>query len=979
MFKRLTLRSKLLISFFLVTSISIAATALFSLWYFSEKIKTDAFENMRKNIQVAELMYQRKITEVENFTQTLANDGTLQLLMNLNLPQKITDYLNGKIQGKNFHLSVINARGELISTVGKPESFVASVRPDYVLFQSNLLDKAATELIPTVSPANSIVSISSASSILNKEGKFIGALLVRLILNSNTEIIEEIQNVLGVKAAIYQDAKPVSFSESLTIAPEVYRNLIQGQPYDSSTTDIWAGNPLAEYRPLYNVAGQPVGVLGIHQAVDKFVATRKQAMSYFLLIVGLCICGSSILGYLLAQSIVIPVKHLLDGVKKITSGDLHHTIQIRSQDELGALAVAFNSMAHELHDLFDTLEQRVKAATKELQATLAYMTAIIDNMADGLLVTDPQGKITRLNPALIKSFDLPKAVLSGKNSAEVFDEEIVELVQKTSNGTTKYATAEIELTGGRTGKAVATAIYQSLALLEGDIEKYQTTPADAQECIGSVILTRDITREKEVDQMKTDFISTVSHELRTPLTSVLGFAKIIKKRMEVILPKVTDLTDKKVERAVNQVRENLDIIIAEGERLTALINDVLDVAKMEAGKIDWRMGKLSVTELIERATIATSSLFAQKGLAQIKEIEEGLPDVVGDRDRLIQVVVNLISNAVKFTNEGSVTCKASRVNNEVRISVIDTGAGISEADQSKLFQKFKQVGDTLTDKPKGTGLGLSICKQIVEHHGGKIWVESELGKGSSFLFTLPILEQARGTTKAIHKETFIQQLQERATTAMPPAEDYKPIILVVDDESSVRELLRQELEPEGYLLREAQNGKDALEQVKTKRPDLIILDILMPEMNGFDVAATLKSDPLMMDIPVLILSVLQEGELGYHFGVDSYLAKPLEAEKLLHEVKTLLAQGTVKKTMLVVDDQPGETERIASWLRKKGHTVFEAATMQECLANALTEHPDMILVDATFAEQQNLIPTLRSEKGLENVFVLLLENRGGQA
>jgi len=240
-------------------------------------------------------------------------------------------------------------------------------------------------------------------------------------------------------------------------------------------------------------------------------------------------------------------------------------------------------------------------------------------------------------------------------------------------------------------------------------------------------------------EAKSVFLSNVSHELRTPLTSVLGFAKIIKKRLvEKIFPLV-QAEDHKTQHLIEQVAENLNVVVAEGERLTALIDNVLDLAKIEAGKVEWNMTTVAVPEIMARATLATASLFDGGALKLIQEVEANLPEIVGDQDRLIQVVTNLISNAVKFTEKGLVTCRASRRDGEIVVSISDTGMGIAAADQAEVFDKFKQVGDTLTDKPKGTGLGLTICKEIVEHHGGRIWVESEIGKGSTFSFALPLL------------------------------------------------------------------------------------------------------------------------------------------------------------------------------------------------------------------------------------------------
>ena len=206
--------------------------------------------------------------------------------------------------------------------------------------------------------------------------------------------------------------------------------------------------------------------------------------------------------------------------------------------------------------------------------------------------------------------------------------------------------------------------------------------------------------------------------------------------------------------------------MSEGERLTKLIDDVLDLAKIEAGKLEWHMEPVNVEDIIERATAATSSLFEQKGLRLVKDVAPGLPSVTGDRDRLIQVVINLISNAVKFTDSGSITCRAEQRDGALVVSVIDTGMGIAPADQPKVFERFKQVGDTLTDKPKGTGLGLPICREIVEHHGGRIWVESEIGKGSTFAFSLPT-EVGQAVSRPLELEALMRQLRQQVVVAAP--------------------------------------------------------------------------------------------------------------------------------------------------------------------------------------------------------------------
>ena len=243
---------------------------------------------------------------------------------------------------------------------------------------------------------------------------------------------------------------------------------------------------------------------------------------------------------------------------------------------------------------------------------------------------------------------------------------------------------------------------------------------------------------EEMDKLKTEFLSITSHEIRAPLAAVLGYSKIISHRLEdVVFPNVKT-EDSKVMMSTRKVMSGLNTIILEGERLTNLINDLLDISKIESGKVEWQIEPISLSEVIERATTLTSSSFEQHGIELISDVEDGLPEVMGDKNRLEQVMINLISNALKFTDNGSVLCRARMTNGEIVTSVIDTGGGIPEIDKEKIFEKFKQTGTILKGRPKGTGLGLTICKEIVKQHGGRIWVESEPGKGSTFSFTLPI-------------------------------------------------------------------------------------------------------------------------------------------------------------------------------------------------------------------------------------------------
>jgi signal transduction histidine kinase len=258
--------------------------------------------------------------------------------------------------------------------------------------------------------------------------------------------------------------------------------------------------------------------------------------------------------------------------------------------------------------------------------------------------------------------------------------------------------------------------------------------------------TADLVEARQAAEAATDaksrFLSNVSHELRTPLTSVVGFSKLISKRLvDVVFPAIGHPDEPRVAKAMRQVEENLGIIVEEGERLTTLINETLDLAKIEAGRVEWRSESVDIADVIGRATAATASLLPlDTGPKLLVEIEPGLPTITGDRDRLIQVVINLISNAVKFTPEGAITIVAWHdvADGVVQVAVSDTGIGIAAGDQATVFEPFAQATDGASRNVQGTGLGLPICREIVEHHGGRLWLESRLGAGSTFQFTLPV-------------------------------------------------------------------------------------------------------------------------------------------------------------------------------------------------------------------------------------------------
>jgi DNA-binding response OmpR family regulator len=284
-----------------------------------------------------------------------------------------------------------------------------------------------------------------------------------------------------------------------------------------------------------------------------------------------------------------------------------------------------------------------------------------------------------------------------------------------------------------------------------------------------------------------------------------------------------------------------------------------------------------------------------------------------------------------------------------------------------VFEKFKQVGDTLTDKPKGTGLGLPISREIVEFHGGRIWVESEIGKGSTFSFSLPVVSGKMPAPRSIDIESLVRKLRDNVASHQPRPHS----VLVVDDDPNIRSLLQQEFIEAGYTVRLAEDGRKALALIREEIPGLVILDVMMPEMNGFDVAAVLKNDPATMDIPIIILSIVEDKERGFRLGVDRYLTKPIDTASLFREVGTLLDQGKSKRKVMVVDEDASTIRTLTDVLEARGYQVVES-NGSELVINAVSAKPDIIILNSLLSSSDG-VRSLRFEKGMENVLFLIYQ------
>jgi len=381
-----------------------------------------------------------------------------------------------------------------------------------------------------------------------------------------------------------------------------------------------------------------------------------------------------------------------------------------------------------------------------------------------------------------------------------------------------------------------------------------------------------VSEMREIDQLKTQFLANMSHELRTPLNSIIGFSRVILKGID---GPVTDLQ-----------QQDLTAIYNSGQHLLGLINDILDVSKIDAGKMELSFDDINITDIISGVLSTASGLIKDKPIKLLHNIQTDLPAIRADAIRVRQVLLNLLSNAAKFTDQGEINVEASvkpgpTGTQEILISVSDTGTGISAEDQTKLFQAFSQVDNSPTRKTGGTGLGLSISRQLVQMHGGRIGVHSELNKGSTFFFTLPIYS---------NKLEKVEPLNNK-------------VILAVDDDPQVIALYERYLQPQGYQVVALLDPSRAEERARQIKPFAITLDIMMPGYDGWHVLRDLKNDAETRDIPVIICSIIEQQERGFSLGAADYLLKPILEEDLMNALNQLNGDGTIKEVLIIDDDQ----------------------------------------------------------------------------
>jgi PAS domain S-box-containing protein len=583
--------------------------------------------------------------------------------------------------------------------------------------------------------------------------------------------------------------------------------------------------------------------------------------------------------------------------------------------------IAMSVNNSDLYAFITDQADQLGAALQAQQEEAAKNRAVLESIADGVLVLDHNGRVLLVNPAAEELLGFAGMALEGEHFRHMLGLGETEVHRELSQALYSELLKRIEV-GEDQGPTLETSVrlQAGTRVLAVTLAPLIVSPGGTP---GLVAALRDISREAEVERLKNEFISTVSHELRTPMTSIKGYTDLL------FLGMAGGLTDAQ--------RSFLKIIKSNADRLTALVNDILDISRIETGRMRLTIGALDLGQIISQIVVSFQGQYREKGLNLIWEEQQGLPDVRGDAARVAQVLSNLIANAWQYTpSGGTVTVSVKSVDGFLQTDITDTGIGISPDDVGRIFDRFYRADHPMVQEAEGTGLGLSIVKMFVEMLGGGIWVESQPGKGTKFSFTLPLTSTE-----------LPEPVPDLLSTELSAGIARRQKILVIEDDRDLALLLRRQLESEGFQVLLAGTGEDALWLAKEAQPQLITLDIMLPDIDGFAVLEQLKTNPITSAIPVVIVSVLAESEKGYALGAVDYVVKPFVEQELLDIVhKALSYLGASRPHKLVVaDDDPEVLRQMEQALTFQGYEVWTAADGQETLDRAKEIEPDLILVD----------------------------------
>jgi signal transduction histidine kinase/CheY-like chemotaxis protein len=464
------------------------------------------------------------------------------------------------------------------------------------------------------------------------------------------------------------------------------------------------------------------------------------------------------------------------------------------------------------------------------------------------------------------------------------------------------------------------------------------------------------TTAEDANRAKSAFLANMSHELRTPLNAIIGYSEMLQE----------DARDLGEETFVADLQK----IHSAGKHLLGLINDVLDISKIEAGKMDLFLETIDVPVMVQDVVSTIKPLVQKNSNELVVECEENVGPMRADATKVRQALFNLLSNACKFTDKGTITLQVVRERTngagQFVFRVRDTGIGMTADQVSKLFKAFTQADASTTRKYGGSGLGLAITRHFCQMMGGDVTVESEIGKGSSFIIKLPAVVV---TSKPEKHDTATIAKQARVTEAPPGA----TTILVIDDDPTVHDLMRRFLTKEGYRVAIAPGGKEGIEMAKELKPDLITLDVMMAEMDGWAVLTALKADPAVAEIPVIVLTMFDDKEMGFALGATDYMTKPINRDRLVSVLRKH-HHGHEPSQVLVVEDEPSIRQMVRRVLEKEGWTVREAENGKAGIHAVAENKPAVILLDLMMPVMNgfDFIRELRKNKDWQDIPVVIL-------
>ncbi len=552
--------------------------------------------------------------------------------------------------------------------------------------------------------------------------------------------------------------------------------------------------------------------------------------------------------------------------------------------------------------------------------------AAVDATLDGILITDATEQVRFANRAAHRILDSPEASLVGRPIHELIpglnEESSTSGVRRAGKKVlgVDWQTEAVRADGSRFPCEVSVT-----ALPDVDMGVYQlrdiTDRREAESKQRKVNQVLESLRDQalEANRAKSTFLANMSHELRTPLNAILGYSEMLGEVLE----------DPDSQQDVHKIQ-------AAGRHLLSLINSILDLSKIEAGRMELFMETVSVSYLVRDVREIAEPIATEHRNAFVVDVADDVGRMVADEVKLRQVLVNLLANAFKFTEDGEVRLTVRRVRKGesadwIEFAVRDTGIGIAGDDLARLFEEFNQADGSTTRQFGGTGLGLSISRRFARMMGGDITVESEVGHGSTFTVKLPA------------------NTIERDGLDDGPQGGGEIRVLVIDDDPGVRELLARTLAAEGCRVLTAASGVQGIERARTFEPDVITLDIMMPGMDGWAVLAALKDDDVLASVPVVVVSMVDERRTGFALGASAYLTKPIERKRLV-ELVSGFHRGSDSFDVLIVDDQPEVRDVVKRTLETHGWTIREAANGTQALTAIEERVPTVMLLDLMMPE-----------------------------